>query len=300
MQRNIIKFGGFSGINNVMDPSDLQPTAEGNIVPLVDANDVEIDNFHKLHSRPGTELKASVTNAHSLWSNGVVALIVVNGVLKQLQTDYTMTTLQSGLDPTARMSYASTGTGRVYMSNGLWIGYYENGAVYNIPNTIEDYKQKMPPGQFVCYLNGQLFVSVEKFIYASDPLKYNQYDMRNGFIVMNSAVKLMAPVKDGLYVGDDAIWFLGGSNHLQFSRAKIIDAQPIPNSQAEVALGRVGDGSPSMGVFFSTTEGIYLGQSGGNATNLTKDRYHPMSGFWSSAIVRKNADYSQYLTAIQS
>jgi len=299
MQRNVITFGGFKGINNVLDASDLQPD-EGRRIDLVEANDVNICDRFKIHTRNGTTTRATLTNVHSLWSNGNVCLLVDNGSLKRFLPDYSTVTLKTGLDPVARMSYADTKSGRIYMTNSTWIGYLENDTIYELPSPTEQYKSKMPSGKIVCYNNNQLFVSVDKFIFASDPLKYNQYDQRNGFIVMDGPVVLMAPVQDGMYVADGTINFLGGTTHLQFTRREVAYWNAVPNTQADVSLSLVGEGNPGVGVLFCTERGIMLGQNGGQAVNLTNSRYHPMTGFWGVGIVRQQNNYYQYVSTIQS
>jgi hypothetical protein len=299
MQKNIFKVNGWMGINNVLDPIDLQ-LAEGGTLELVEANDVNIDNRLALITRDGTDAKVTLTRTHSLWSNGKVCFIHDNGSIKEVLVDYTTRTLKAGLDLNARISYADTRSGRIFMSNGVWIGYYQDGDIYNLADTFDTYKNKMPAGQVLCYYNGRLYVAVEKFIYVSDAMKFNQYDVRTGVVVMNEQVVMMAPVDDGIYVGAGDVSFLGGPNHLNFQRRVIADFNAIPNSQADVTLSMVGDGQPGTGVFFCTEQGIYLGLPGGNATNMTNDRYQPMSGFWCSAVVRPQDNYYQYLTTIQS
>ena len=299
MQSTLLRMDGLMGINNVLDPSELQPDKYG-IIELVEANDVNIDNRLSLTSRDGTILKATLTKTHSLWANSTICFVMDNGSLKQILTDYSFVVLKTGLDPNAKMSYADAKNGKVYMSNGLWIGYYSDGTVSDLAAPTDTYKNKMPAGRYLCYHKGHLYVAVEKFVYVSDGLKYNQYDVRTGFFVMNGPVIMMAAVDDGIYIADGSVYFLSGATHHTFDRRKVCNSNAIPNSQAEVSLSRIGDGTPGTGVLFWTEEGAYLGVSGGNATNMTNDRYHPMSGFWSSAVVRQQDNYYQYITTIQS
>lgn len=299
MSGTLLRVGGWMGINNVDDPSALQPDERG-VLQLVEANDVNIDNGLALASRDGTILKATLTKTHSLWSNNTVCFVMDNGSLKRMLADYSTVTLKTGLDANAKMSYADSKSGRIYMSNGIWIGYYQDGTVSDLVEPTDTYKKKMPAGRYLCYHKGHLYVAIEKFVYVSDGLKYNQYDVRTGFFVMNGPVIMMAPVDDGIYIADGSVYFVSGATHHSFLRKEICSCNAIPNSQAEVSLSLVGDGTPGTGVLFWTEEGAYLGTSGGNATNMTNDRYRPMSGFWSSAVVRQQDNYYQYITTIQS
>lgn len=299
MQRNLLKIEGWMGINNVLDPSELQQSRTG-ILELVEANDVNIDNRLALTSRDGTIVKATLTRSHSLWSNGSLCFILDNGSLREVLKNYSTVVLKTGLDPDARLSYADTEAGRIYISNGTWIGYYEDGTIYELANPTATYKKKMPAGSCICYYNNHLYSAVDQFIYVSDGLVYNQYDVRSGVIVMDGPVIMLAPVDGGIYVADGTVSFLSGPTHHQFQRKEVCDFNAIPNSQAEVSLSFIGDGTPGTGTLFWTEMGAYLGLPGGSATNLTNDRYHPMTGFWSSGTVRKQDNYFQYITTIQS
>jgi len=299
MSSTILQVNGWMGINNVLDPSELQQGRTG-ILELVEANDVNIDNRLSLSSRDGTILKATLTRTHSLWSNGTLCFVLDNGSLREVLTNYNTVVLKSGLDPEARLSYADTETGRIYISNGIWIGYYEDGTIYDLTSPTATYKKKMPAGRCLCCYNGHLYSAVDKFIHISDGLIYDRYDVRTGVLVMDGPVVMMAPVDDGIYVADGTVNFLAGPTPRQFQRKEICDFNAIPNSQAEVSLAFVGDGTPGIGTLFWTERGAYLGLPGGNATNMTNDRYHPMSGFWSSGTVRKQDSYFQYMTTIQS
>lgn len=117
MQSTLLRMDGLMGINNVLDPSELQPDKYG-IIELVEANDVNIDNRLSLTSRDGTILKATLTKTHSLWANSTICFVMDNGSLKQILTDYSFVVLKTGLDPNAKMSYADAKNGKVYMKIG--------------------------------------------------------------------------------------------------------------------------------------------------------------------------------------
>ena len=109
----------FAGIKNTVDAERLE-TGD-----LVTANNVDLDDTGKLSRRNG--YAQNVAGAvHSLWADGDLCLFVYGASLKRLATDYSSTTLRTGLTPNARMTYWNE-HGKTYYSNGIETGIIENG-----------------------------------------------------------------------------------------------------------------------------------------------------------------------------
>ncbi len=84
-------FKNFKGLNNVLSP---EKTASGE---LQVADNIDIDDSGQIRRRGGST-KVFTGSVHSLWSDGSLCLFRQSGgLLKKLNTDYTSTTLKSGI-----------------------------------------------------------------------------------------------------------------------------------------------------------------------------------------------------------
>ena len=116
----------FLGINNVDSADMLADGEEGS--ELRAAKNVDIDNKHGISRRSGFTKKYSGTNCHSLFSNKSVTLFVEDGVLKELNSDYTATTIQTGMARFGRVAYQDI-NGAIYFTDGNVTGVYNDGTL---------------------------------------------------------------------------------------------------------------------------------------------------------------------------
>lgn len=118
--------GPFLGINNRLPDSRLLVQDKGQW--LRQAYNVDIDDAGVTRRRTGAELAASLTDAHSLWSNGARTFFVRAGALREATTLASLVSVSCGtLASDARMSYTDVG-GDVYFSNGTDSGRIAAGA----------------------------------------------------------------------------------------------------------------------------------------------------------------------------
>lgn len=115
------EFSGFMGLRNNVPPeqfgrSDLQA-----------ATNFDINDALRLSRRKGYSAVLTAAVDRSVWANGPTCLGVGSNALKQVNPDWTTSTLRSGLTPSLPLSYAAVGA-RAYWSNGAECGCVENGA----------------------------------------------------------------------------------------------------------------------------------------------------------------------------
>ncbi len=118
---DVIAYETFAGLRNDVAPHRFEMS------DLALATNVDIDASGGLARRAGRTLKRAGA-VHSLWSDDTTALFVEDGALKQLNADYTATTLRADLTPGLRMAYQKVND-RVYFSNGAQSGLLHAGTV---------------------------------------------------------------------------------------------------------------------------------------------------------------------------
>lgn len=109
--KDVFSFEEFLGLRNTVSEESLDPA------DLVKAVNVDVTDAKKLRRRAGYGAPVFGLSAHSLWSDGNVALFVSGSNLYSLNPDYSTLIVRSGLTPGRRMYYAPMAD-RVYFSNG--------------------------------------------------------------------------------------------------------------------------------------------------------------------------------------
>ena len=120
--RDVVTYAAFNGLRNDVTSERFD------IGDLEVADNIDIDKTGRIDRRAGYTLR-SAGATHSLWADRLqeVCMVVSGGNLNRLQTDYTRSAVKALVDGASRMSYERVND-RVYFSNGVDIGVYENGA----------------------------------------------------------------------------------------------------------------------------------------------------------------------------
>jgi hypothetical protein len=118
--RDVVVYREFTGLRNDVAPERFDPT------DLEVATNVDIDKSKRIARRDGYT-KRNVSPAHSLWGSDDLGLFVSGTSLLQLRTDFSSTTVRTGLTLGNRMSYCQV-AGRTYFSNSAETGIFESGA----------------------------------------------------------------------------------------------------------------------------------------------------------------------------
>jgi hypothetical protein len=297
-------FSFFSGINTVDDSTRLTPSTyrvgafgEKTVYPLVSATNVEIDNTYALKSRDGSTLELSGSDVHSLWSDNDLCFFVDGNTLYKLNIDYTKTSMIEGLQVSARMSYVVVND-RVYMTNGSYIGYYNDGAMHSLQNPSLTYKVILPPGQYITYLSGRLYVAKGSVLYAADVL-CDHYDIRTGFYAFANDITMLRAVENGIYVCDGDIWFLSDGGEAGMKREFISNDSVIPFTDAGVDgldVGEDGFENGTVAIWVSSS-GVQMGTNKGKVVNITPNYIIPPP-FVGAAMIRSIDGVTHYIATI--
>jgi hypothetical protein len=291
----IASLGYFTGINNVDDPVRLasMPVKIGAggykaAYPLVKCVNLDIDNTYALSSRDGSIIKVSGTDIHSSWSDGEIGFFVDGVNLYLINSDYSITQLLSGLTNGARMSYFKVND-RIYMTNGVYIGYFHYMSMNSLVNPGKTYKVPLPAGQRIAYYKGVLFVAKGKVLYISDAL-CDHYDVRTGFRVFTNDITMVRPVDTGIYVADGETWFLVekrafADEPAEFRKEPVLEADTIPFTDVVMDGEYFGEGEEGDVAIWTSTDGICAGNNKGQVKVLTRDKYYmPPAGIGAAAI----------------
>ena len=293
----LFSYDRFAGMNNVEEAFRIPTAMDNHWHKLYDMDTIEnldIDNSYVLSTRPGCTEKLSGTSVHSLWSDNKTCLFVDSEALYRLTTQYTsvlIATVGRG-----RMSYAPWND-RIYMTNNTCIGYAKEDAFTVLSDPGITYKQPLPPGKFITYYRGKLYVAKGKVLYISDAL-CDHYDIRTGFRVFSNDITMLIAVDKGLYISDGVTWFISGIDSDEFKKEKVLDADAIPYTAVVVNGSNLSDGLPENYVLWTSTVGICLGDNDGKIKNLTRSRYAMPELSSGGAVVRNLNETVHYITTL--
>lgn len=115
--KDVFAFEQFLGLRNVVVEENFDPG------DLVVARNVDVTDDKRLRRRAGHGAPVFTSAAHSVWSDGDMALFVSGSDLYRLYPDYTFEVVRGGLTLDRRMYYTAVAD-RVYFSNGVESGVY--------------------------------------------------------------------------------------------------------------------------------------------------------------------------------
>ena len=287
------------GINNVNDPVRLVPVVVNHayVYPLQQASNVDIDNTFRIASRSGYGTSGVTgTDIHSLWSDNITCLFVDGTNLKELGTGYTTVTLKGLLTLGYRMSYAPFND-RIYYTNGHQIGYVKANIDYGLVDPSKEFKLSLPAGQLIEYYGGCLYVAKDNVLYISDPL-CDYFDVRTGYKQFSSAITLLRAVDEGLYIGDDKTWWVGGDSPDVLERKEAYGHRPIIYTDVCVNGQDIGDGIKGKVAMWTADNGICLGDNSGTVVNLTEGRYTFTARGQGAGFIRINNNIKHYVNSL--
>ncbi len=153
-------------------------------------------------------------------------------------------------------------------------------ATYTDPTSLSflcstQFKSALPAGDVLALYNGRTYSAVGNVLWYSDPYNYELCDMRTNYLQFDSKVMIVAPVRDGIFVGTETeTVFLAGDDPSVF--------QSVVVSPAGSARGTLSYADPrfvtAAGMkgktpMWVTTHGIAAGGDSGVFVELTSDRY---------------------------
>lgn len=289
----------FSGVDNVSESTRLTPVpiAHEYVYPLLQANNVEIDDTGGISSRSGYGTAGTGgVDIHSMWSDNTTCLYVDGTTLYQMNADYTTLTLRAELTRGVRMSYAPFND-RIYYTNDHEIGYIKNQANSLLSDPGREFKMPLPAGQFIEYYRGCLYVACGDTLYISDPL-CDYFDIRTGYKLFASRITLLRAVDDGLYVADDKTYFIRGKANEDFERDEVYPARAIPFTDIRIVGKYIDDGLLGNVAMWTAENGICLGDNSGQVKNLTEARYTFTSHGQGTGFLREKNGVRHYVNSL--
>lgn len=261
-----------SGLNNVNDPSRISAGE------LTKAINVDIDDRGTVMRRGGYT-KIMSGNYHSIFiHNQTIFAVKIDSFVMIDARSYVENILLSGLSVGSRMSYA-VANDRVYYTNGVIIGYVDNGVRYDIPATDIQYKQKIPPGQIIRFYKGRLYVASGQTLFYSDAMALDRYTISpdgQNFKQFDGVITMLAPVVDGIYISDGvSTFFMAGVSPEDTIITLVDSAAALKNTSVSVLRGNIRNGEPIQKpiAMWMSTKGVCLGADSGFMLNLTQKKY---------------------------
>lgn len=175
-----------------------------------------------------------------------------------------------------------------------------NGADLRKPLTTQ-FMQHAPAGQIVKHFSGVFYVAYENFIFYSDTLGFELFDLRN-YLPFDSVVTMIAPVQDGMFIGTQKkIHFLAGRDPKTSQLSTKAEFGVLPNSMSLVPTIEVAglENAPQeYAPMFVSTDGICIGISGGTLINLNEANFRLEASGSAATIFRKSQGIDQFIASI--
>ncbi len=280
-------FSGFTkGVNNVDDPLVLSSEE------LSKGVDIDLDDFGKPSRKKGKTLLLAGVYKWG-WSDGITCLAWTANSLVSVKPDFSgHTVLLAGLAD-LRIVYVKI-KDKIYFSNGQYMGYVRNGAVFALSIASDPFKAVMPAGTMLEYYQNRLWSIRGNQAQPSDPLANDQLDTRMPPKSFPGPLSLFQAVKDGVFVGTDkALYFMAITDPTEMMPGAVrllANYGAIPHAAVKIEGGLVVKDKtvPGTVIVFATKQGICIGSDGGEFQNLTIQQYALPDAVQGAALFRKN------------
>ena len=292
MNDTINIFKSTTGLNNKIDPVRLTFDPKTGITDLSIAYNINIDKTGRISRRDGYTAQVS-GNYHSLFSCGEYGLCVSGTDLLVIEPDYSTTSIAT-VTQNVRIAYVQN-FDTIYYCNGYQKGIVTDrihsawtSSTYVGPDTTKTVSDP-PIGHLLELFNGRMYIAQNDVIWHSNSFAYNQYDLARNYIPMGSRVKMIASVREGLWISlSDQVIFLHGTSPLDFKYVKMLEYPVIEGSAVKVRGSLIDPQIQGMCVIMTTTKGIFAGLPTGELYDLSRDRLSYPEALYSAAIVRDN------------
>jgi hypothetical protein len=294
-----------SGINNRVDPVRLKYDPEQGLCELAVAVNVDIDQTGAISRRAGRTKVTSLVRPHSLWSNGGLCFVVSEDTLYQVNSDYSVRTIVSGLAVGARMSFAWF-AGMVFWMNGKQCGIIAPSGVtvpwqatkYVGPDTIYEVSFAPPIGTIMEVMSGYLLIAKGITLHFSMQFAPLYWRLSRDRIHFTSDITMVQAVEDGVWISDSkTAYFLAGHDPNQWLLQPKSGFPAYPNpavrGTAVGAQGSIIGERQFQGrvAIWTGPKGICVGASGGQFANLTERKLVYPPGLSGAAIVVNDNKY---------
>lgn len=323
-----VTFKRFNGLKNTVTRENLGPD------DLATAVNVDLDDVGQPHRRRGTT-QVATGDWHSLYAtNDGTILGVCDNSIGIVHPNYSFTPLRSGLgaDPTTGVSplcYVQIGE-RVYYSSTTDAGIVQLGnapfvrdwgkpqdfwysPVVNPTDTLPAIRGTLlgrPPlaSQLVAY-KGRIYLAQGKTVWCTILFGYELVDKTRNYLPFEADITMLGAVSDGVYVGTtDGLYFCKGTLEAGMARTKVMDSPVIPGSMV-VVPGELAnppqspptaDTQPMVSILFMTESGYCVAKDGGEAYNLTENKFYFPKAISAAAMFRRQDGMNHYVAVTNS
>ena len=270
-------FRGASGLNTAANPLRLPYDAETGIMDLSAAVNVVIDDSGMVSRRDGFS-QVDTQPWHSLFCDGGECVGVRDGALCVIAEDLSVTEIRPGV--TGKLSYAQVNDDIFYVSSSCY-GLVRGGqhvdwtaASYVGPDTNRQFSGPFP-ADHIAFHAGRIWLATDGFMVCSEPFGWSWFDLHGALMPMDSRVRMMKPVGDGMYVSTDTkTYWLSGKKPEDFNLS-VVDAVPALEYSASVGVLdalEIGLDQPGEVGYWLTGKGPVMGTGTGTVIRLTKDK----------------------------
>jgi hypothetical protein len=292
------------GLGFAATPNGLVCDPDTGRYHLVEAVNLDVVQG-RLRRRPGlTRLLA--LGAHSLFSDGPNLYAGCEDRLYRIPGQGEPRVLRDGLTAGARLAFVAAGDA-VYFANGFQTGVIRDGTAFPwsapaYPGPDRDGRYVPPPaGHLLAHFAGRIWIARNELVFFTEGAGlFDWVDSLAGFLPPTTGrVRLLHPVADGLFLGDDAgVLFAGGSDPKTMTFARVCPVPPVPGSDAALEPGRhdavAGQALTGQSAIWAGQDGLYLGRPSGHVQRLVA------AAFPSAARASAVATTTRYLLALAS
>lgn len=311
----------FSGIKNTVTPERLGPDE------FERALNIDLDDAGQPHRRRGFTL-VSAGSFHSLHrTDDGTELVVKNGAIGVLGTDYTFYSLAAGIGPNP-ISYVQIGShlffssvtdsGHIDVAMRTLVPWGQNNSagvwlspVVNPTSTLFPVRGKMltkpPLATILSHLFNRIYLAAGPIVWATEPFMYNYVDRDKNYWQFESDVTNMGAVADGHYITTNSdVWFVGGEYDAP-KRTRIFSYGGIPGTLVRVPANLVNPQIPlnqtaavKVAVGFMTDRGFCVGMDSGECYNVTETKVLFPNARQGVGLFRQQDGVNQYLSVLDS
>ena len=304
MPEHALTLQGWAGIHNAGDQYDIPITDR--LAYLKSAINVDIDDKRMLHRRQGRS-RVYTGTPRQIWPQvdvGITYSIILEGSsMKQLNPDFgTPITLLTGLDAVSLMDFVYV-NGRVYYTNPNVIGYIKDGVATALaaPAVSKQFKRTLKPGTYIEFYKSRLYTAHGSVMSFSDATRIYRMDSRYNQKQFDGEITMMRMVNDGMYVSAGKYtYFLSGASPEKMTPVKVTESPAFHGSGVKVEAQKLLPDAKGFAVYWESKEGIFVGLSGGDVTNVTWHKWSPpIIPNRTSATCKNDRGYWHYVCAYE-
>lgn len=148
----------------------------------------------------------------------------------------------------------------------------------------ESYKlDVLPSGRILALFNGRLLSASGSVLSISEPYRFGVYDPLAGRVPFPSDITVVAPLKDGVFVVADKVYWLAGADNAEWV--------PVPKSQGTAVYGTQFELAEAKQVGWFGEFGLVIGTNDGSIAHPTHNHFSaPMAASGFVLVKREDGD----------